>query len=320
MAERVRIARYFAPLTLGEPGSLSLTDDAAVLTPPPGQQLVITTDSVIEGVHVFAGATPQQFAQKLVRRNLSDLAAMGARPWRYTINMHLPHGLNDSWVEAFTRALQAEQERFGMVLVGGDSTSAPATAIQVTMTCFGLTAQPLLRTGAQAGDDIYVSGTLGDAALGLMLLQLPTPPADWAAGLIARYHVPEPRLALGAVLAGHVTATIDLSDGLAADLAQLLALAECGARIDTPLLPLSPAAQAMLEHTPLLLDTVLQGGDDYELCFTASPFKRAVLAELAQQAGIAITRIGQVTAEPGLLLIDVAGNIQPLEPRGFEHA
>ena len=156
MGERTRIAQYFAPLAATEPGSFSLTDDAAVLTLPPGKQLVITTDSVIEGIHVLLAATPQQFAQKLMRRNLSDLAAMGAMPWRYSLNLHTPATLDDAWFAAFTAALAEEQQHFGCVLAGGDSTTG-GVLIHATMTCFGLLdAAPLRRHAARVAEDVYV--------------------------------------------------------------------------------------------------------------------------------------------------------------------
>ena len=197
MAERDRIARLFAPLTAEEPGGFNLTDDAAIVTPPPRQKLVVTTDSVIEGIHVLPRATPQQFAQKLVRRNLSDLAAMGATPWRYTLNLHTPRGLNEDWFAAFAAALGAEQTAFGMILIGGDSTSG-GDEIHTSMTCFGLIdATPIRRNGARIGNDVYVSGTLGDAAFALSLLQQ-NQPID--AGIAARYHTPDPRLELAKML------------------------------------------------------------------------------------------------------------------------
>lgn len=164
MAERARIARYFAPLTAGEPGSFHLHDDAAALDVPPGKKLIVTTDSVIVGTHIVAGAKPTQIATKLMRRNLSDLAAMGAAPWRYTLNAHTIPGLPDAWFADFAAALAVEQSRYGLVLVGGDSTSGPGP-IHMGMTCFGLAEKILLQSGARMGDALYVSGTIGDASL-----------------------------------------------------------------------------------------------------------------------------------------------------------
>jgi thiamine-monophosphate kinase len=311
MGERTRIARYFAPLA-PDAGSFSLTDDAAVLAAPAGFSLVITTDSVIESVHVLAAATPQQFATKLVRRNLSDLAAMGAQPWRYTLNLHTPHGIADEWFAKFSAALVAEQSQFGMVLIGGDSTSAPHAAIHATMTCFGLLdGAPLRRNGAQVGDDIYVSGTIGDAALGLLMLQqkLPSDPA-----LIARYHTPQPRLALGSSLHGIATSAMDISDGLLADTAQLCSASDVGAIIHRDAIPLSPAAQQAVAW-----QAILNGGDDYELLFTAPTSARDTIAELAASLALQLTRIGEITAGNEVVLVDENNVRLPMPSAGFTH-
>ncbi len=341
IGERTRIARYFAPLA-SDAGSFHLTDDAAVLHPPAGASLVITTDSVIENVHVLAGATPQQFAQKLVRRNLSDLAAMGAAPWRYTLNLHTPHGLAEDWFAQFAAALAEEQSAFGMVLIGGDSTSAAAASIHATMTCFGLVdGAPLRRSGAKVGDDIYVSGTIGDAALGLRMLQqkeavIPAQAGisvdrrdsgergsrlrgndDMDAFLVARYHRPEPRLALGAALRGMATAAMDISDGLLSDMAQLCAASGVGAMLTRAAIPLCPAAQQLLQQDAALWDIILRGGDDYELLFTAPASARGALAEQAASLALPLTCIGEITAANG---IRFAGEADAVNPDGFEHA
>ena len=318
MAERDRIARYFAPLAQAESGSFSLTDDTAVLTPPAGQQLVITTDSVIEAIHVLPQATPQQFAQKLMRRNLSDLAAMGATPWRYTLNVHTPRGLPDSWFAAFADTLAQEQAAFGVVLVGGDSTSGAADAsLHVTMTLFGLLTQPpLRRNGAQAGDDLYVSGTLGDAAVGLQLLQHSTENAF----LTDRYHTPQPRLALGAALHGIATAALDISDGLLADVVQLCTASHVGVQLQRDALPRSAALQPLLDADASLWNAVLNGGDDYELCFTAPATMRERIAALATQLGLPLTRIGVMTETSNIVVVDAQGVAVDVSHTGWEHS
>lgn len=319
VGERERIARYFAPLTAAEPGSFNLRDDAALLLAPAGQALVITTDSVIEGLHVMVGASPAQFASKLVRRNLSDLAAMGAVPWRYTLNLHTPAGLSEAWFEAFAATLLHEQTLAGMVLVGGDSTAAAGARIHVTLGCYGLlSGPPLLRSGAQAGDDLYVSGTIGDAALGLKMLQQQLPEV---AELIARYHLPTPRLALGQALSGLATAALDISDGLLADVHQLCVASQLGAVIDQFLIPLSVDTKHLLLEDPSCWDAVFAGGDDYELCFTAPPAARGAVAELAAQLALPLTRIGSMTAagSDSLLVRDASGHISPAEALGFTH-
>jgi thiamine-monophosphate kinase len=314
--ERARIARYFAPLAAGEAGSFQLSDDAAVLSIPAGKQLVITTDSVIESIHVLTGATPQQFAQKLMRRNLSDLAAMGANPWRYSLNLHTPRGLNDEWFALFADTLAHEQAQFDLTLVGGDSTSGHAP-IHATMTCFGLIeGNPLRRNGAQHGDDIYASGTLGGAGYALHLLQHHQPIAD---ALAARYHAPEPRLQLGTMLHGIAHAAIDISDGLLADLGQLCEASHCAARITREALPLETTLAAKLGRDPSLWNHVLAGGDDYELLFTASPEQRARVESIASALQLPLTRIGTIEQVGSITLVSTDGRTLPITQTGYEH-
>lgn len=305
MREGAIISRFFAPLASAEPGSFALTDDAAILTPPAGAQLVVTTDSVIEGVHVLPSATPAQYARKLVRRNLSDLAAMGATPWRYLLNLHLPVA-NESWLTEFANTLRAEQEQFGMVLAGGDTTLG-GERVHLTLTCLGLNdAAPLRRNGAQVGDAIYVSGTIGDAALGLQLLleQASTDPF-----LVERYHTPTPRLSLGTALRGKASAALDCSDGLLKDLSRLCTASGVGAVIQREAIPLSDAARA-LHSRPDFWNCVLTGGDDYELIFTAP-------AIAALPAGV--TRIGSITATQGVRVDDARGaDVTPAQS-GWEY-
>ena len=308
MGERTRIARYFAPLAAAEAGSFSLTDDAAVLTLPAGQQLVVTTDSVIESIHVLPGASAQQFAQKLMRRNLSDLAAMGATPWHYTLNIHTPVHLPPSWFAEFAATLASEQKAFGLTLIGGDSTSG-GNSIHCTLTCFGLLdGAALRRNGATIGDDVYVSGTVGDAAYALHLLQQKQPVDD---SLAARYHCPEPRLALSQMLHGIATSTIDISDGLLADIAQLCTASGCGASITRDLIPKRAGTD---------WDFALSGGDDYELCFTAPVTQRNTIQEIAKKLNLPLTRIGSMTQGSGVTLYDTNGAEIPITQTGFEHS
>lgn len=316
MNEHARIARYFAPLTANEAGSFGLTDDAAVLTVPPGQHLVVTTDSVIEQLHVMGGATPAQFAQKLMRRNLSDLAAMGANPWRYSLNLHTPPGLEDDWFAQFCATLAQEQATFGLTLIGGDSTSADGP-IHTTMTCVGLIDGPVMRRhGAQVGDGIYVSGTLGGAAFALHQLQQNLP---ISAELANRYHCPEPRLALGAALRGIATSGLDGSDGLLADITQLVTANAVGATVYRDALPLQETLRAVIATDETAWHFALSGGDDYELIFTAPPSAHAALQTLARTLDLPITRIGEITAGSALCLLDSDRNKLPILTRGWEH-
>lgn len=297
MRERDIIAQL-APLAADDAGSFGLRDDAACLAPPTSQQLVITTDSVIEGTHVLATATPGHYAQKLVRRNLSDLAAMGATPWRYLLNLHLPRDVDGEWVRAFTETLQHEQEQFGMVLIGGDTTRG-GERIHLTLTALGcIEGAPLTRHGAQLGDVLYVSGTVGDAALGLAMLQ-----ADASARgpWVERYHRPLPRLALGKALRGIATAALDISDGLLKDAARL----DAGLVLQRDAVPLAADTQALLAAAPsaeardAIWQTILSGGDDYELLFTAPPDAAETLQQLSRFLNLPLTPIGAVV-ESGL--------------------
>ncbi len=308
MAERARIARLFAPLA-PDPGAFALTDDAALLTPPPEHTLVITTDSVIAGIHVLGNATPHQYASKLLRRNLSDLAAMGATPWRYSLNLHTPRGLDDAWFEAFTATLQEEQTRFGLSLIGGDSTSGDGV-IHLSLTCIGLLSHPpLRRAGAHAHDDLYVSGTLGDAAFALHHYQHQQPVAP---ELAARYHLPTPRLALGEKLHGIARAVIDISDGLLADLRQLCAASCLGAQVNRTAIPCGSWLQRAIAEDDAAWRFALSGGDDYELLFAAPAVHREALTRLAETLALPLTRIGSLTTETGISLIDADGTPLPL--------
>ncbi len=316
MREHDRIARFFAPLSDGEPGSFHLSDDAAMLTPPSGQQIIITSDSVIETIHVMAGATPEQFAQKLMRRNLSDLAAMGATPWRYLLNLHTLTGLSEHWFAAFSTTLAELQQQFGLTLIGGDSTSG-AQHIHTTMTCIGLIdAAPLRRNGANIGDDLYVSGTIGDAAFALSLLQ-----QNLAAGeaLAARYHCPEPRLALGLALRGIATSCIDISDGLLADIAHITKASGVGAIIQRAAIPLSPILCAQVTDDIGAWRFALYGGDDYELGFTAPPHHRATIEALGKRLNLPLTRIGSMVAGGGVTLMGENGLPLPITQHGWQH-
>lgn len=304
------IIALFAALAEAEPGSFGLTDDTAVLTPPPNHHLVVTTDSVIESVHVLPDATPEQYAAKLLRRNLSDLAAMGAMPWRYLLNLTAPREVEEGWFRDFAVALQREQAQFGLVLVGGDTTRV-GERLHCMVTMLGvIEGAPLTRHGARAGDDVWVSGTIGDAALGLAMLQ-----ADRAAhGLwVDRYHMPQPRLALGKALCGIASAALDCSDGLLKDLARLCDASGVGVELQRDATPLSPDTRALFDNAPndeareALWQTVLTGGDDYELIFTALPEASGDLTGLAKFLKLPLTRIGTLTEARDLYYRDHAG-------------
>lgn len=309
------IARYFAPLAAAERGAFSLLDDAAALAPPPeGRELVVTTDAMVEGVHFPAGIPPGDIAAKLLRVNLSDLAAMGAEPSRYTVAAALPHSITESWVAGFAQGLAADQEHFGVVLAGGDTVSTPGP-LTLTLTALGSVEEgrALRRGGAKPGDRVWVSGTLGDAALGLLALKgdLPDVVAEDRDALVARLNRPEPRIALGRRLVqdGLATAAADVSDGLVADLIHICkASGGINAVVEEHLLPRSTPVKQALAGRPDLSTLVLAGGDDYELLFTTPPEATPRLKALAGDLNLALTAIGSITESPsGMPPVRVVG-------------
>jgi thiamine-monophosphate kinase len=314
------IRRYFAPLA--GPGSLSLSDDAAVIEPRPGWSLVATADTVIAGVDFLAADPAGLVARKALRVNLSDLAAMGAEPLGYLLAVSWPRDTEEGWVAEFARGLATDQAEFGIALLGGDTSATPGP-LSITITALGQVEQgrAMLRSGARPGDHIHMSGTLGDAALGLKVARgVGASLSEGARGfLIDRYRLPRPRVALGRRLVGIATAGQDISDGLGADLAHICAASNLGARIEATRLPLSEAGRALIHAGGASLIDAISGGDDYELLFTAPPEKQADLARLAAELDLPLTRIGEIRAEPGLEVLDERGSPMPLDARGYRH-
>jgi thiamine-monophosphate kinase len=315
------IARCFAPLAAKGAPAYGLTDDAAVWAPPEGREIVFTKDALVAGVHFFAGDDPALVGQKLARVNLSDLAAMGARPEGYLLAVALPKGGELAWCQKFAQGLKKDQAEFGWQLFGGDTTATPGP-ITLSLTAIGSveTGRALRRNGARAGDKIYVSGTLGDSALGLAcrrgdLSGLSAASRDY---LVGRYLLPEPRVALGEALKGVAHSAIDISDGIAGDLAHITETSGVGARVFVDRLPFSPAAREALALAPRLLANARQGGDDYELLFTAPPRHDAMLAKLAQSGHVAITEIGEIVAGEGIKFVDKDLNIVKIDG-GYRH-
>ena len=279
LSEFAFIAERLRPLAAGTPGALGLADDAALLDPPAGAELVLTKDAMVAGVHFLPDDPPGDVAKKLLRVNLSDLAAMGAAPLGYLLALIRPKATAEDWLADFCRGLAEDQARFGIGLLGGDTVSTPGP-LALSLTALGHVPRgtALRRCGARPGDDVWVSGTLGDAALGLKVLQGELAVADEVrAPLVERYRLPQPRLALGEALRGLASAALDVSDGLLADLGHILETSKLGAEIRAAALPLSPAARTL----PGAPDAALAGGDDYELLFTAAPDQRARIAALA---------------------------------------
>lgn len=317
-----RIATFFAPLAAGFPGALGLTDDAAVICPAEGCELVVTTDTVVAGVHYVGDESADLVAQKLLRVNLSDLAAMGARPLAYTLNVALPSTLEDDWLERFTAGLAEDQRRFAITLAGGDSVSTPGP-VTLTITAFGEVAAgaALRRSGARVGDLVYVSGTVGDGALGLKVLRGHASGLTQAHkdALIERYRRPQPRVACGPRLVGLAHAAIDVSDGLAADLGHIAETSGVAAVVEATSVPLSTAAAAALELESDLRDAVLGGGDDYELLFTVPPGAAASVAALASELDLPLTAIGRIEGGHGIRLTGAGGAEIGLPSRGYTH-
>lgn len=324
------IRRFFAPLAAGFPGAFGLTDDAAVLSVSPGRTLVVTTDALVAGVHFLPDDPPADVAAKVLRVNLSDLAAMGAEPLAYTLAAALPADLDVAWLEAFAGGLAADQDRFGIRLAGGDTVSTPGP-LMLTVGAFGTVAEgaELRRSGAKEGDSVFVTGTVGDAALGLIALKggLAGLEAGHRDAVIGRYRRPDPRTTCGPRLVGLAQAAIDVSDGLVADLGHVCEESGTGAEIETERLPLSAAGRAALAAGEAGWADVVTGGDDYELLFTAPSAAGPKVAELAAELGLAITEIGRVTARSGtevagegrVAVIGRDGRRLALKAPGFRH-
>ena len=311
------IARHFRPLA-GD-GALDLGDDAALLTPPEGQQLVLAADALVEGVHFLPDDPPGMIARKLLRVNLSDLAAMGAAPLGYLMTTAFTRGTPDSWIADFVAGLAEDQQRYGIAVLGGDTVATPGPA------CFSLTiigtvppGQALHRRGARIGDEVWVSGSIGDGALGLRVLQ-GSLAADAEGHLARRYHLPEPRLALGQALRGVARAAMDVSDGLVQDLGHLCRAAGCGAEITADAVPLSTAARVALAGDAALLPLILTGGDDYELLFATAPEDAVAVQATSIKAGVPVARIGRFIAGEGVVVRDASGATIMLPQGGWSH-
>ena len=308
------IARRLRPLATA-PGALGLADDAALLDPRPGMQLVLTKDAMVAGVHFLEDDPAGQVARKLLRVNLSDLAAMGAAPIGYLLALARPRVIEDEWLAAFCAGLAEDHAAFGISVLGGDTVSTPGP-LTLSLTAIGEVpkGKVLLRNGARSGDDIWVSGTLGDAALGLAVLQGVLEVAEPVrARLVERYRLPQPRLALGQALRGLAHAAIDISDGLLADLGHIVEASGLGAEIRAELLPLAapdlPGAQ----------DAALSGGDDYELLFTTPRSRRDAIERLTEKLDLPLTRIGAMQAAAGIRVLDATGAEVHPKHTGWQH-
>ena len=303
MREEDLIQSLFAPLSEARPEALGLNDDAAWMRPPPGEDFVVTADTLIAGVHFFADDAPGDIAFKALGVNLSDLAAKGADPRFYLLCLALPHDLPHDWLSGFAQGLAGAQVDSGMVLVGGDTTRSPGPLV-VTITAIGAvpSGQMVQRRGARPGDLLYVTGTIGDAALGLRLRANDPDCAGWQIDadhrsfLLGRYARPQPRTSLAPALRQHATAALDISDGLLLDASRLCRASGVGITIDATRIPFSQTGE-QLAAQPKWLEIMLSGGDDYEILMAVPGREADALSRAAIAAGLSgITLIGEITA------------------------
>jgi thiamine-monophosphate kinase len=315
------IARFFKPLAT-HPGALGLSDDAAFLTPPAGFDLVLTTDAIVGGVHFFPEDAAHTVAGRALRVNLSDLAAKGARPFGFLLSLALPKEIGEQWLEGFAQGLRADAELFGCPLFGGDTDRTPGPIV-VSVAMFGTVPEGTMvrRAGAKAGDRVFLTGTIGDAALGLMMRngkrwKLDEPQRQH---LLSRYLVPQPRNALAEAVRIHASAAMDISDGLAGDFGKLCRVSGVAADVDVARVPLSEAARAVIAANPDAVESVLTGGDDYEIVCTVPPAKAGSFHAAAKAADVAVSEIGEIKGGEGTRFIGADGRALTFKRASFSH-
>ena len=321
--EDALIARYFRPLAT-DPGAFDLNDDAAAITPS-GDDIVVTTDAIVEGVHFLPDDPPDSVARKALRVNLSDLAAKGATPAGFVLTLAL-RSADEAWLKPFAAALGEDAIQFGCPLLGGDTVSTPGP-LMISITAFGRVPAGLMvhRSGARPGDRVMVTGTIGDAALGLAVLRggkILAAVSDAVARdrLIGRYRVPQPRLALAAVVRKFASAAMDVSDGLAGDLTKLCGVSGVSAVIDTGSIPLSTAARDLVSRGVAELETLIAGGDDYEILCTVAEGRVAAFTDASLQAGVTVSSIGMIVAGGAVpQFLDRQGREMALNQRSYSH-
>ena len=317
------IGNIFAPLAADADGAYALKDDAALYRATPGCEIVLTVDAMVAGVHFLPDDPPESVARKLLRVNLSDLAAKGAVPKGYLLTTAWAERTSLDWIEAFASGLRSDQAHYGIALWGGDTVKTPGP-LTLSLTAIGEVPEGRMirRGGARPGDHIYITGTVGDGALGLMVLQgkLTGLNMEDSAFLSRRYREPDPRTGVGPKLCGLAHAALDVSDGLMADLEHICDVSGVGARVDMDLVPLSKAAKAALEKDPGLIAQIAGGGDDYEILFAAPAEKAGTIAGIAAETGVPVTRIGSILeADKGLSAVDGSGRTIPLKQLGYRH-
>ena len=319
------IDRYLAPLAT-DAGAAGLKDDAAIVHPKSRTDIVLTKDALAEGIHFFAEDPPAAIASKALRVNLSDLAAKGAEPFGYLMALALPQDWTVDWLEGFVSGLAADQARYGVTLLGGDTLKASG-GLTVSITALGRLPEGAIvrRSGARPGDRILVTGTIGDAALGLALRKDPGQAEAWRlsavarAHLTARYLMPEPRTAAAQAVRSYAHAALDVSDGLFGDMARMAKASGVAVRLQAAQVPLSPAAAAVIAVDPAAFELAVCGGDDYEIVAAVPPQNVGAYLVALRDAGLAVTEIGVVEEGEGVRIIGRDGDQLPIGPSSFHH-
>ncbi|UTW54118.1 thiamine-phosphate kinase [Kordiimonas sp. SCSIO 12610] len=311
------IKQYFKPLA-GDEG-LSLLDDAACVSPEAGKDLIISKDVLVSGVHFFRDDDPCDIAKKSLAVNLSDLAAKGAVPRYYVLGLSLPQTISSDWLSSFANGLKDMQDACGISLIGGDTTKSPTDTITISVTVFGAAkrGRMIKRSGAKVGDDIYVTGHIGLAAFGLLVRQGKVSSDDRS--LLERYLRPQVRYELGPKLIGVASASADISDGLLADIGHICAASGVGAKISLPDIPISESVKAISKSYPKYSSLLWSGGDDYEIIFTANRTMRQAISNLSNDFNTLITRVGHITSEKSVLLIQENGDVIDTPEKGYMH-
>lgn len=316
------IKDILSPLAAKMPGAFGLTDDAACLSLEPGKELVLTKDAMVAGIHFLEDDPPSLIAKKLLRTNLSDLAAMGAKPKGYLLATAWPDSCDESWIREFAAGLKEDQDFFDVGLLGGDTvkTTGPLT---LSLTALGsvTTGKAMRRNGAKIGDVVCVSGSIGDGALGLQsvlgkLNDISVPSRKFLEG---RYRLPIPRLALGEILINYATACLDISDGLIADIGHICEQSNIGALLERSKIPLSNAGREVVSLHPEYWASIFGGGDDYELVFTIAPDRQQEAFERAEDVGIAVTVIGKIIEGSSPQIFDSNGQEVYVAQPGYTH-
>lgn len=325
--EDTLIQSYLAPLAAGFPGAFGLADDCAVLTPQPGEDLVLTTDAIAEGVHFIAGDSPEDIAWKALAVNVSDLVAKGAKPAGYLMSLALPEAPTRTWMQGFADGLAAAQEHLGLQLMGGDTDRRPSCPLSITIMAVGrVPAGRMVRRGsARPGDLLYVTGSLGDAALGLQIRSQSRVARAWPLAaeerdfLMRRYLRPKPHLGMRDVLLGHAQAAMDISDGLVKDLHRLCRASAVAAEVRVEQLPLSLPARKVIDACPQWAEAPLAGGDDYEILAAVARDRTAAFEAAALAAGVPVTQIGACGGGTGVTVRRSDGSVLQVTSAGYEH-